>query len=154
MKDGNHPNPNTFHPIVGYDKEIYVKPSLKNPNIIVGDFTYIADSDFESHVTHLYEWNGDKLIELLEKFAWWDKSIREKMPDAVLELPYEGAYEISFFDFTFNITTAESTSRIPAAERMLSPSLKHTIPIIVATTGSRVAMIPALLASTVLRPSV
>ena len=29
---------------------------------IVGDFTYIADSDFESHVTHLYEWNGDKLI--------------------------------------------------------------------------------------------
>lgn len=30
--------------------------------IIVGDFTYIADSDFESHVSHLYEWNDDKLI--------------------------------------------------------------------------------------------
>lgn len=29
---------------------------------MVGDFTYIADSDFESHVTHLYEWNGDRLI--------------------------------------------------------------------------------------------
>ena len=130
MKDGKIPNPMTIHPIAGYDKEIYVKPTLKNPNIIVGDFTYIADSDFESHVTHLYEWNGDKLIigkfcqiaagvefvmnganhqmnavvasniapytinvgnpcrtikkrfddkmiELLEKFCWWDKSIEE-----------------------------------------------------------------------------
>lgn len=62
MKDGKRPDPNVIHPIAGYDKEIYVKPTIKNPNIIVGDFTYIADSEFESHVTHLYEWNGDKLI--------------------------------------------------------------------------------------------
>jgi virginiamycin A acetyltransferase len=58
----NIPNPMTVHPIAGYDKEIYVKPTLKNPNIIVGDFTYIADSEFESHVTHLYPWNNDKLV--------------------------------------------------------------------------------------------
>ena len=56
------PNPNTVHPIAGYDKEIYVKPTIKNPNIIVGDFTYIADSGFESHVTHHYDFIGDKLI--------------------------------------------------------------------------------------------
>ena len=56
------PDPNTIHPIPGYDKEIYVKPTIKNPQITVGDFTYIADSDFESHVTHLYEWNNDRLI--------------------------------------------------------------------------------------------
>lgn len=62
MKDGIKPNPNTIHPITGYDKEIYIKPTVQNPNIIVGDFTYIADSEFESHVTHHYEWNGDKLI--------------------------------------------------------------------------------------------
>lgn len=47
MKDGKHPNPNTIHPIAGYDKEIYVKPTITNPNIIVGDFTYIADSDLK-----------------------------------------------------------------------------------------------------------
>ena len=58
----NIPNPMTVHPIAGYDKEIYVKPTLKNPNIVVGDFTYIADSEFESHVTHLYPWNNDKLV--------------------------------------------------------------------------------------------
>ena len=62
MKNGKTPNPNTIHPIAGYEKEIYVKPTIMNPNIIVGDFTYIADSKFESHVTHHYEWNGDKLI--------------------------------------------------------------------------------------------
>ena len=56
------PDPNTVHPIAGYDKEIYVKPTIKNPNIIVGDFTYIADSEFESHVTHHYDFIGDKLI--------------------------------------------------------------------------------------------
>lgn len=62
MKDGKKPDPNTVYPIAGYDKEIYVKPTIKNPNIIVGDFTYIADSEFESHVTHHYPWLGDKLI--------------------------------------------------------------------------------------------
>ena len=62
MKNGKHPDPNTIHPIAGYDREIYVKPTLRNPNIIVGDFTYIADSEFESHVTHHYPWLGDRLI--------------------------------------------------------------------------------------------
>ena len=62
MKNGKRPDPDKVHPINGYDKEIYIKPTINNPNIIVGDFSYIADSDFESHVTHHYEWNGDKLI--------------------------------------------------------------------------------------------
>ncbi|MBR2794204.1 MAG: CatB-related O-acetyltransferase [Solobacterium sp.] len=62
MKDGKRPDPNTIHPIPGYDREIYVKPTISNPAILVGDFTYIADSDFESHVTHLYPWNNDRLI--------------------------------------------------------------------------------------------
>lgn len=62
MKDGRIPDPNNIHPIAGYDKEIYVKPTVQNPNILVGDFTYIADSDFESHVTHHYAWIGDRLI--------------------------------------------------------------------------------------------
>ena len=62
MKDRKTPNPNVIYPIKGYNKEIYIKPTIRNQNIIVGDFSYIADSDFESHVTHQYEWMGDKLI--------------------------------------------------------------------------------------------
>ena len=60
-------------------------------------------------------------------------------------------YSYSFF-LIFNTTTAERTRIIPSAERTVSISEKHRIPIIVATTCSRVAMIPALLASTERRP--
>ncbi len=62
MKNGKRPDPNVIHPIAGYDREIYVRPTLTDPGIIVGDFTYIADSEFEKHVTHHYAWNGDRLI--------------------------------------------------------------------------------------------
>ena len=62
MKNGKKPDPNVRCPIPGYDREIYVKPSVSHPQIEVGEFTYIADSDFESHVTHLYPWNVDRLI--------------------------------------------------------------------------------------------
>ena len=62
MKYEALPDPTVIHPIAGYENEIYVKPTIRNPNIFVGDFTYIADASFEDHVTHLYDWNGDKLI--------------------------------------------------------------------------------------------
>lgn len=62
MQQRELPDSTVIHPIPGYENEIYVKPTIKNPQIIVGDFTYIADSDFERHVTHLYDWNGDKLM--------------------------------------------------------------------------------------------
>lgn len=39
-----------------------VKPTVKNPNIVVGDFTYFSDVDFEKYVTHHYDFVGDKLI--------------------------------------------------------------------------------------------
>ena len=80
MKNGKTPNPNVIHPIAGYDKEIYVKPTIKNPSIIVGDFTYIADSDFESHVTHFYPWSRDNLI--IGKFCQIAAGVEFVMNDA------------------------------------------------------------------------
>lgn len=74
------PDPNKKHPISGYDKEIYVKPTITNPNIIVGDFTYIADSEFESHVTNFYPWSIDKLI--IGKFCQIASSVEFMMNDA------------------------------------------------------------------------
>ena len=56
------PDPNVAHPIPHVESMTFVKPTIKNPNIIVGDFTYFADADFESHVTHHYDFIGDKLI--------------------------------------------------------------------------------------------
>ena len=80
MSDKKMPDPNTIHPIAGYDKEIYIKPTLKNANIIVGDFTYIADSEFESHVTHFYPWSRDRLI--IGKFCQIASGVEFVMNDA------------------------------------------------------------------------
>lgn len=62
MKGEVFPDPNVIFPIDDYKNEIYVNPTVRKKNIVVGDFTYIADSNFESHVTHHYDWMGDRLI--------------------------------------------------------------------------------------------
>ena len=80
MKNRKTPDPNVIHPIAGYEKEIYVKPTVTNPNIIVGDFTYIADVEFESHVTHFYPWSRDKLI--IGKFCQIASGVAFVMNDA------------------------------------------------------------------------
>ena len=56
------PDPNKIFPIPNIKTVTYVKPTITNPNIIVGDFTYFSDTDFEAHVLHHYDFNGDKLI--------------------------------------------------------------------------------------------
>lgn len=117
LQDCLLPDPARVHPIEGLRELIYVKPTIKNPNVSVGDFTYFGDEDFEKHVTHFYPFYGDKLIigngaiigmnsvvgsdvppytivagnpartirkrfddeliDLLQKFEWWNLSIEE-----------------------------------------------------------------------------
>ena len=57
-----NPNPNKIFSNRKIKTITNVKPAIKNKNIIVGDFTYFADTDFEKHVTHHYDFIGDKLI--------------------------------------------------------------------------------------------
>lgn len=58
----NIPNPDTIFPVPNCDTVTYIKPTVSNPNIIVGEFSYYSGRDFQSRVTHLYDFNGDKLI--------------------------------------------------------------------------------------------
>jgi len=62
MQNKPRPNPNIVFPIKGIDTVTYIKPTIKNPSIIVGEFSYYSGSDFESRVTHHYDFYGDKLI--------------------------------------------------------------------------------------------
>ena len=55
------PDPTVTHPVPGFPVT-YIKPTITKPNIIIGDFTYFSGEDFESCVTHHYEFYGDKLI--------------------------------------------------------------------------------------------
>ncbi len=56
------PNPECVFPKSGVEFMTNVKPSVKNPNIVVGDFTYFSDRNFEKHVTHHYDFIGDRLV--------------------------------------------------------------------------------------------
>jgi virginiamycin A acetyltransferase len=56
------PNPHVIFPVPNIKTVMYVKPTIKNQNIIVGDFTYFSDVDFENHVTHFYDFYNDRLI--------------------------------------------------------------------------------------------
>ncbi len=56
------PDPDKIFPIPNFDSLTYIKPTITRPNIIVGDFSYYSGRNFEEHVTHHYEFIGDKLI--------------------------------------------------------------------------------------------
>ena len=56
------PDPNIIFPVTGCKTVTHVRPTINNPNIIVGDFTYFSDTDFEKHVLHHYDFYGDRLI--------------------------------------------------------------------------------------------
>ena len=66
MKIINPPDPNEAFPNPKIPSLCLIKNVVKNPNIIVGDYTYYDDVDgadqFEKHVTHFYPFIGDKLI--------------------------------------------------------------------------------------------
>ena len=108
MKDGIIPNPNTIYPIKGYEEEIYIKPTIKNPNIVVGDFTYIADSEFESHVTHFYDFIGEKLT--IGKFCQIGKGV---------EFVMNGANHQMNAVSTFPFYTLEGWDQVPPSQNDL-----------------------------------
>ncbi len=53
-------------PLENYDKLCFLKNIIKNPNIVVGDYTYYDDfenvENFEKNVKYHFDFTGDKLI--------------------------------------------------------------------------------------------
>ena len=62
----NGPNSLTTFPLAGYNRLCFLKNIIKNPQIIVGDYTYYDDfetvGNFEKNVKYLFDFIGDKLI--------------------------------------------------------------------------------------------
>ena len=60
------PNPGTTFPLANYDRLCFLKNIIKNPNIIVGDYTYYDDfedvQNFEKNVKYHFDFVGDQLI--------------------------------------------------------------------------------------------
>ena len=62
----NGPDKNLKFPLKNYDRLCFLKNVVKNPNIIVGDYTYYDDfenvENFEKNVKYHFDFVGDKLI--------------------------------------------------------------------------------------------
>ncbi len=62
----NAPDREQIFPLPNYDRLCFLKNIIKNPNIIVGDYTYYDDfedvQNFERNVKYLFDFIGDKLI--------------------------------------------------------------------------------------------
>lgn len=60
------PDPNAVHPNVAVPSVCFIKNVVTRKNILIGDYTYYDDpdgaEDFEAHVTHHYEFLGDRLV--------------------------------------------------------------------------------------------
>ena len=60
------PDPNAIYPNDAIKSVCFIKNVITRPNILVGEYTYYDDisgaEHFEEHVTHHYEFLGDKLI--------------------------------------------------------------------------------------------
>lgn len=62
----NGPDKNQVFPLANYNRLCFLKNIIKNPNIIVGDYTYYDDfedvANFEKNVKYLFDFIGDQLI--------------------------------------------------------------------------------------------
>lgn len=60
------PDKDTQFPLENYKRLCFLKNVIKNPNIIVGDYTYYDDfenvENFEKNVKYHFDFTGDKLI--------------------------------------------------------------------------------------------
>ena len=66
MKKNSGPKKDEIYPMDGVKRLCFLKNIIKNPNIIVGDYTYYDDFknplNFEGNVLYHFDFIGDKLI--------------------------------------------------------------------------------------------
>ncbi len=60
------PDPSTTHPLHGFPQVCFIKNTIRNPNILVGDYTYYDDPEdsqgFERNVLYHFPFIGDRLV--------------------------------------------------------------------------------------------
>ncbi|MDR2088717.1 MAG: CatB-related O-acetyltransferase [Clostridiales Family XIII bacterium] len=103
------PDPNAVFPVPGVDTVTYIKPTIKNKQIIIGDFTYFSDTDFERHVTHHYDFYGDRLI--IGKFCQIAKGVEFMMNGANHQMNAVSTFP--FYIFEGFIEPIPSLSKMP-----------------------------------------
>lgn len=95
----NGPDPSTKHPMTGFPRVCFIKNTVSNPQIVIGDYTYYDDPDdsenFERNVLYLYPFIGDKLV--IGKFCAIAQGVKFIMNGANHKLSGISTYPFSIF---------------------------------------------------------
>jgi virginiamycin A acetyltransferase len=95
----NGPDPREKHPMAGFPRVCFIKNTISNPNIIIGNYTYYDDpvdsEDFERNVLYHYPFIGDKLI--IGKFCALAEGVKFIMNGANHKVSGFSTYPFSIF---------------------------------------------------------
>jgi virginiamycin A acetyltransferase len=104
------PNPLHRYPLENYNRLCYLKNVVKNPHIIVGDFTYYDDfknpENFEKNVLYHFDFIGDKLI--IGKFCAIASDVKFVMNGGNHHLDRFAAYPFYIFGNGWEKVTPDS----------------------------------------------
>ncbi|MTJ80603.1 MAG: Vat family streptogramin A O-acetyltransferase [Telmatospirillum sp.] len=93
------PDPTEKHPMDGFPQICFIKNTIKNRNIIVGDYTYYDDpdnsEDFERNVLYHFPFIGDRLI--IGKFCALARGVRFIMNGANHRMSGISTYPFQIF---------------------------------------------------------
>jgi virginiamycin A acetyltransferase len=93
------PSPLDPHPMKGFPQVCFIGNTVKNPQIIVGDYTYYDDpensEDFERNVLYLFPFIGDRLV--IGKFCAIARGVRFIMNGANHKLAGISTYPFQIF---------------------------------------------------------
>lgn len=95
----NGPSPENPHPMVGFPQVCFIKNTVTNPQIIIGDYTYYDDpensEDFERNVLYLFPFIGDQLV--IGKFCALGRGVKFIMNGANHQLSAFSTYPFYIF---------------------------------------------------------
>ena len=95
----NGPDPSSKHPMQGFPQVCYIKNTVSNPNIIIGDYTYYDDPEdsenFERNVLYHFPFIGDQLI--IGKFCALARGIKFIMNGANHNMAGISTYPFQIF---------------------------------------------------------
>lgn len=101
------PDPHAIYPNENLKRICFIKNVITRPNIIVGEYTYYDDPNgaerFEDHVSHHYEFMGDRLI--IGKFCAIAKGIEFVMNGANHQMNSVTTYPFSLMRNGWEVVT-------------------------------------------------
>ena len=93
------PLPTDPHPMAGFPQVCFIRNTVKNPNVVVGDYTYYDDPEdsenFERNVLYHYPFVGDKLV--IGKFCALARGVKFIMNGANHKLTGFSTYPFGIF---------------------------------------------------------